>query len=53
MREYSTILCEWQFAEISAELVDAQGRDLFHLIVDIQKEMSAGKLVTSVVGGEK
>lgn len=47
------ILCKWQFAEISAEFMDVQGVDLFHLILDIQNEMSASKVVTSIVNGEK
>lgn len=53
MKEDSMILCKWQFAEISAEFMDVQGVDLFHLILDIQNEMSASKVVTSIVDGEK
>lgn len=53
MKEDSMILCKWQFAEISAEFMDVQGVDLFHLILDIQNEMSASKVVTSIVNGEK
>lgn len=46
------ILCKWQFSEVSAEFMDVQGEG-FNLILDIWKEMSASKLATSVVNGEK
>lgn len=52
MKEYSMILCKWQFAEGSAEFMDVQ-RDLYHLILDIQNEMYTSKWVTSIANGEK